>query len=378
MTGDTGSARHEAERLVASLLAMAARNGLGGTGRGRADDPGTGARRTDGIGALGDTLAGLVGQWTGTPGGHGFRPGATSPHAGGSTGGWSTGSAECCVCPICRLIASLRDPTPEAAERLATGAGDLATGVASMLRALSALSGDRPRRPQPGHPSRPAPDPGTTWSFATRATGQPDEAGERPPAPDPATTDAWSAATRTTPEPATRTRPAQTGSTQTGPTQAGPAQAGPTQAGAPRPAAPTRADRPPAPPRPGTDPWAAATAATPASAAPGGVTSSSPGACAPTGGRGPESAVGAGNPRTGENPALPGPAAGGGRTARGGDAPAAGVADVHLAEPSAVDHDDPDPAADAGPAGTGSAPAAAAAGDSDEGTGDGARAGAAG
>jgi hypothetical protein len=62
--------------------------------------------------------------------------------------GFATGSTECCICPVCRLIASMRDPNTDLAERLASGAGDLATGVASMLRALSRGghgTSDRPR-----------------------------------------------------------------------------------------------------------------------------------------------------------------------------------------------------------------------------------------
>jgi hypothetical protein len=51
--------------------------------------------------------------------------------------GFATGSAECCVCPVCKAIAAARDPDPEFAERLAAGAGDLASGVASVLRAFS-------------------------------------------------------------------------------------------------------------------------------------------------------------------------------------------------------------------------------------------------
>jgi hypothetical protein len=46
----------------------------------------------------------------------------------------STGSAECCVCPLCKVIAAVRDPDPQTVERIATGAGDLAAGVASFLR----------------------------------------------------------------------------------------------------------------------------------------------------------------------------------------------------------------------------------------------------
>lgn len=52
----------------------------------------------------------------------------------------STGSAECCVCPLCKVIAAVRDPDPEVVERLATGAGDLAAGVASFLRHVNGAS----------------------------------------------------------------------------------------------------------------------------------------------------------------------------------------------------------------------------------------------
>jgi len=47
---------------------------------------------------------------------------------------WSTGSRECCACPLCKVIAAVRDPDPEMVERVATGAGDLAAGMASFLR----------------------------------------------------------------------------------------------------------------------------------------------------------------------------------------------------------------------------------------------------
>jgi hypothetical protein len=53
-----------------------------------------------------------------------------------SATGFATGSAECCVCPLCKAIAMARDPDPAFAERLSTGAGDLATGIASVLRAF--------------------------------------------------------------------------------------------------------------------------------------------------------------------------------------------------------------------------------------------------
>lgn len=159
-----GTAREEAERLVATVLAMAGRSGLGG---------------------------------------------------GAGTGAWATGSAECCVCPVCRVIAGLRDPHPMTAERLATGAGDVATGVASLLRAASAMAGnvrqaaERPpaeRQPAPPTAERPVPpfDPNTTWSAATRtadaqpADAQPPDAAPAAGAPRSAERpdgDVWAAAT---------------------------------------------------------------------------------------------------------------------------------------------------------------------------------------
>ena len=44
--------------------------------------------------------------------------------------GFATGSDECCVCPVCRAIAAARQPNPRVAERIASGAGDLAQGLA--------------------------------------------------------------------------------------------------------------------------------------------------------------------------------------------------------------------------------------------------------
>ena len=57
-----------------------------------------------------------------------------------STAGFATGSAECCVCPVCKAIAAVRDPDPQFAERLATGVGDLAMGMASILRAFGSAT----------------------------------------------------------------------------------------------------------------------------------------------------------------------------------------------------------------------------------------------
>ena len=153
-----GSAREEAERLVAAFLARAS---AGGHSSG------------DGFGPLGESVMGLL--------------------ASAAAGSWSTGSAECCVCPVCKAIAAVRDPGPETAERLAGSVGDIATGVAGLMRALSALGGDRPRSSAPR--PRPQPSPDQAWSSATRAPG-PEAASPvvaDPAAPD-ETADPWGAA----------------------------------------------------------------------------------------------------------------------------------------------------------------------------------------
>src|SRR2546430_5254612 len=84
----------------------------------------------------------------------------------------ATGTPECCVCPVCRGIAALRDPSPEFAWRVASGATDFATGIAAILRAFNAASA----RSRPKPPSRP-PESGATWRAATR--------GGDPPVPPP-------------------------------------------------------------------------------------------------------------------------------------------------------------------------------------------------
>jgi hypothetical protein len=72
----------------------------------------------------------------------------------------ATGSAACCVCPLCKLIEAVRDPDPQVVERIATGAGDLAAGMAGLLRSLSAMA-------------RPPAEP---WSSATSGTEPADRA----------------------------------------------------------------------------------------------------------------------------------------------------------------------------------------------------------
>jgi hypothetical protein len=183
---DPGSAREEAERLVATLLAGARLASAGSAG---------GA-----FGSLGGMLSGVLGHSAGPDG----RLGAG--------GAFATGSPECCVCPVCRGIAALRDPSPEFAERLATGAGDLAAGVASLLRAFSppeppasspfdpvsepaapsaptpaASTGDVVPEPSPATPSTGAGE-DHVWRDATRSGHDSQPAPER---------DVWSVATRT-------------------------------------------------------------------------------------------------------------------------------------------------------------------------------------
>ncbi|GIJ21337.1 hypothetical protein [Micromonospora lutea] len=167
---DPGTAREEAERLVATLLA---------TVRLAAANPSAVP-----LGPLGGIVTGVLG--------HNDAPDTTS---GATGGGFATGAAECCVCPVCRGIAALRDPSPEFAERLATGAGDLAAGLASFLRAFS------PTEPASG----PTVDPETTSAPDATPTASADPYGDHvwreatrtghdsQPAPE---REVWSAATR--------------------------------------------------------------------------------------------------------------------------------------------------------------------------------------
>nr|WP_254910112.1 hypothetical protein [Micromonospora sp. NBS 11-29] len=177
-TTDPGSAREEAERLVATLLA---------TARLSAASSGAGP-----WGPLGGILSGVLGH---TPGDAGS--GRRGPGTPTSPAGFATGSAECCVCPVCRGIAALRDPSPEFAERLATGAGDLAAGVASVLRAFAPTEPHAPTEPdgpaptgsgdhvwreatRTGHDSQPVPEQ-DVWSTATRGEDATDAAGRDEP-----------------------------------------------------------------------------------------------------------------------------------------------------------------------------------------------------
>ncbi|TDC78988.1 hypothetical protein E1193_19820 [Micromonospora sp. KC606] len=170
---DPGSAREEAERLVATLLA---------TTRLATSGPGAAA-----WGPIGGMLSGVLGH----------SPGASRPAGdGGGSGGFATGAPECCVCPVCRGIAALRDPSPEFAERLATGAGDLAAGIASLLRAFaSAGSGEAPHGTPAGTTAGAGADPDGdhVWREATRSGHDSPSASASASASE---RDVWSAATR--------------------------------------------------------------------------------------------------------------------------------------------------------------------------------------
>jgi hypothetical protein len=168
---EPGSAREEAERLVATALAVARLAASERAVRGA-------------FGTLGDAIVGALGSAgeAGTSGGSGPSGERRAGHTG-----LATGSAACCVCPICRLIAALRDPSPEFAERLATGAGDLAAGVASLMRSFAAPAPPSQRGPQQSPRPSAAPPDDAVWSAATRTGDH---------APPPAREqDVWAAAT---------------------------------------------------------------------------------------------------------------------------------------------------------------------------------------
>lgn len=51
------------------------------------------------------------------------------------------GSASCQVCPLCRVIAAVREPSPELTEKLTDAASGVAGLVATLLRASHSGSG---------------------------------------------------------------------------------------------------------------------------------------------------------------------------------------------------------------------------------------------
>lgn len=218
------SARDEAERLVAAVMAVADTAGLGGFAHSVRDAVGRVAGSSSGPAgesqprtaeepaaenpaAQNPAAAGQRGSAAAS--GHqavGGRATAGSGHqAGGGRAtagsghqaarGWATGSAECCVCPVCQAIAAARNPSPATAVRLATSAGDIATGLAGLMRGLSGLAGDRSKRPASRAPRpAPAPSPDEAWSTATRRADPSGEFPTNPTNPENRSDDPWAAA----------------------------------------------------------------------------------------------------------------------------------------------------------------------------------------
>jgi hypothetical protein len=130
---------------------------------------------------------------------------AAARRAAGGAGHRDAGPP-CCACPVCRALAALREPDPRVVEHLAARAGDLAAGVAGLLRSASA----RPHGPSGAGPSGAGPSGGDSASARPHPagpTGGDDEAWREatrggqtgaPRRPD----DAWGAATRTEGDPA--------------------------------------------------------------------------------------------------------------------------------------------------------------------------------
>ncbi|GAA5183995.1 hypothetical protein GCM10023322_24510 [Rugosimonospora acidiphila] len=167
-----GSAREEAERLMAAALAAAS-----GAARGF-------VRNASPLAGVADAAERLL--------------------AGGTGGHVATGSPECCVCPVCRALAAVRDPSPELALRLATGASDLASGLTGVLRSVSDLvsgvqagpRGDRPGSGAAADRPRTAPDPDSVWRTATARQDTAGPAARIPEertgdSPHPAVPDPW-------------------------------------------------------------------------------------------------------------------------------------------------------------------------------------------
>lgn len=169
---DLGSAREEAERLVAAAFGAAS---VAARGLVRAANP------LSGVAEAAERLL-----------------------AGGGPGHVATGSPECCVCPLCRGIAAVRDPDPRLALKLAGSAADLASTVVDALRvvgdAVSRPPAPRADAPDSAHRPRTAPDPDVTWRMATAtatATATNAEPNPQPddPFPGDEPDDPWHAAT---------------------------------------------------------------------------------------------------------------------------------------------------------------------------------------
>jgi hypothetical protein len=162
---DLGSAREEAERLVAAALGAAS---VAARGLVRAANP---------LSGVADAAERLL--------------------AGGDPGHVATGSPECCVCPLCRAIAAVRDPSPQLALKLATGAADLASNVTDVLRTVGGLVSQPPAPPAQPTADRPrtAPDADVAWRMATDRAPAATEPAAAPSRDGDEPDDPWHAAT---------------------------------------------------------------------------------------------------------------------------------------------------------------------------------------
>jgi len=63
----------------------------------------------------------------------------------------ATGSAECCWCPLCQLIAALRGNRPELTERMSEALTELQAALAGLLRSVTepAAAGEQPPDERP-------------------------------------------------------------------------------------------------------------------------------------------------------------------------------------------------------------------------------------
>jgi hypothetical protein len=137
---DPDAVRTEAERLVATGLAAVAM---------AADRVGAPTRERGGAAATSfDALGDML-----------FGPAGHRRHS------IANGSPECCRCPVCRAISAARNPSPDFAERLATGVGFMAEGAARVLRGVAGAAGTV-RDTGAGRGPGPAPEP-DPWAAAT-------------------------------------------------------------------------------------------------------------------------------------------------------------------------------------------------------------------
>jgi hypothetical protein len=106
--------------------------------------------------------------------------------------GLATGSAECCVCPVCRAIAAMRDPNGDLAERLTSGVGDLATSVGAILRIVASRGG----RSEAAQEAPATAEGDEFWeSLSRRAADAAKAYGRTPPTGSTVDDDAWRFAT---------------------------------------------------------------------------------------------------------------------------------------------------------------------------------------